>query len=239
LQYSTGGAFLGGMDRSAVAETSTERDPRAPAVVNGSRVVLVALLVGVLLAAGCSSGSTPASPATTEHSAAPASSGPDRSTTTTTGAEPGLDSDAAESVISNEIVGRYVAFWDARRDANAGIPNPDLPALRELATGEQLAAVIRETRKNLDDGLAFQDRSSPTAIQRVRLVNVEGDRARVLECVVDDALVIRRATGAVTDDTVATHNVLADLERIDGAWRVSAVRLVQRWEGVAGCALVS
>jgi hypothetical protein len=61
----------------------------------------------------------------------------------------------------------------------------------------------------------------------------------VLECVVDDALVIRRATGAVTDDTVATHNVLADLERIDGAWRVSAVRLVQRWEGVAGCALVS
>lgn len=44
-------------------------------------------------------------------------------------------------------------------------------------------------------------------------------------------------TGEVVNDAVATHNVRGELVRLDGAWKVSSTRLVQRWEGVAGCAL--
>ena len=34
-------------------------------------------------------------------------------------------------------------------------------------------------------------------------------------------------------------NVQAEMTRVDGVWKVSAARLLQRFEGVAGCALAS
>lgn len=51
------------------------------------------------------------------------------------------------SSLEDEIIARYVGFWDARFAANTGVPNPDDPALREFATGEQLETVISETRQ--------------------------------------------------------------------------------------------
>jgi hypothetical protein len=61
----------------------------------------------------------------------------------------------------------------------------------------------------------------------------------VQECVVADGVIIRRDSGEVVNEEVATHNVRGELVRVDGVWRVSSARLVQRWEGVAGCALAS
>jgi hypothetical protein len=138
-----------------------------------------------------------------------------------------------------EIIDRYIGYWDARFAANSGTPNPDDPALREYATGDQLDAVIAETRTNLEQGVAFRRADDPAEFQRVTVVEVDGDRAVVQECVVSDGVIVRRDTGAVVDDDVATHNVRGELEQVDGVWRVSAARLVQRWEGVAGCALAS
>ncbi|HRW42149.1 MAG TPA: hypothetical protein P5193_11430, partial [Microthrixaceae bacterium] len=66
-----------------------------------------------------------------------------------------------------------------------------------------------------------------------------GDRAVVQECVVDDGLVVSRDTGEVVDDSVSTHNVQAEMLRVDGVWKVSEARLLQQFEGVAGCALAS
>jgi hypothetical protein len=154
-------------------------------------------------------------------------------------AERGSGGSTPVSAVEAEVVRRYLAFWEARRSANTGIPDPAAPALAESATGEQLGVVTRETQRNLDQGLTFQDRSGPAAIQRVRVVEVDGDRAQVQECVVDDELLVDRETGAVVDDSIETHSVVGDLERVVGEWRVSSVRLVQQWEGVAGCALVS
>jgi hypothetical protein len=138
-----------------------------------------------------------------------------------------------------EIIDRYIGYWDARFAASSGTPNPDDPALREYATGEQLDAVIAETRTNLEQGVAFRRADDPAEFQRVTVVEVDGDRAVVQECVVSDGVIVRRDTGAVVNDDVATHNVRGELEQVDGVWRVSAARLVQRWEGVAGCALAS
>lgn len=159
------------------------------------------------------------------------STAPTTSTTTSTGAP----LPAAEQ----EIIDRYVAFWQARFAANIGTPNPADPALTEYATGSQLSAVIEETQANLDQGLAFRARSDPADFRRVTIVSVAGDEAVVQECFVDDGLVIERASGNVVNDTIATQNVRGELRRVDGEWRVSGSRLIQRWEGVDGCALAS
>lgn len=140
------------------------------------------------------------------------------------------------SSLEDEIIARYVGFWDARFAANTGVPNPDDPALREFATGEQLETVISETRANLERGLAFRRAANPSDVQQVSVIEVNGDRAVVQECVVADGVIIRRDTGEVVNDDIATHSVRGELVRLDGVWKVSSAQLVQRWEGVAGCA---
>ena len=161
------------------------------------------------------------------------------STSTTESTTPTSASTPSGQSAQDEIVARYIGYWDARFAANSGTPNPDDPALREYATGDQLDAVIAETRANLEQGLAFRPAEDPVDIQRVNVVEVEGDHAVVQECVVTDGVIFRRDTGEVVDGDVYTQNVRGELQRVDGVWRVSSARLIQQWEGVAGCAHAS
>ena len=204
----------------------------------GGLVALTVLLgIGAL---GCSGddGATPSTSttearrsSTTTETTGPAST--IESTTTTSGSTPPGES------TEEEIVARYIAFWDARFAANSGTPNPDDPALRDLATGAQLDAVIAETRANLENGLAFRPAANPSDIQSVDVIQLEGDHAVVQECVVTDGVIYRRDTGEVVDGEVYTQNIRGELQHVNGAWRVSAARLIQQWEGVAGCAHAS
>lgn len=159
-----------------------------------------------------------------------------RATTTT---RPSSATTSPASPAEQEVIERYLGYWDARRGANTGTPNPDDPALREYATGEQLNAVVAETKSNLEAGLAFRQPAEPHDIQRVKVIKIDGDRAVVQECVVADGLVVRRDTGDVVNDEVNTHNVKAEMVKVEGAWKVSAAQLLQRSEGVSGCALAS
>jgi len=167
---------------------------------------------------------TPTTTASGESTSAPASTSPPIS---------------AADPAHQEIIDAYIAYWDARFAANSGVPNPQDPALARYATGRQLEAVTAETQTNLDAGRALRRSPNPANVRRVTVASVAGDAAVVQECFVDDGQVIERATGRVLNDAVATHNVQADLLRVDGQWRVSAATLIQRWEGVAGCALAS
>lgn len=201
------------------------------------RAGLVMLATGLaVVGVSCSDGDS-ATPATSDAARS-------RSTTTTTTTAASTTTQATSSAptrrtVEDEIIARYKGFWTARFAANRGVPNPDDPALREFATGEQLAKVVDETRANLEQGLAFRRSANPSNIQRVTVIEVDGDHAVVQECVVADGVIVRRDTGAVVNDDVATHNVRGELARVDGFWKVSSARLVQRWEGVAGCALSS
>lgn len=213
-----------------IATAAAHRQPRG-------RVIALAVLL-CLSTLGCSGDDGATSSTTTTESRRPSttteattSTAPTESTTTTTpGSAPSGQTD------EDEIVARYIGYWDARLAANSGTPNPDDPALRDFATGAQLDAVIAETRTNLEEGLALRPADDPADFQQVEVIEVDGDRAVVQECFVDDQVVIRRDSGEVVNDAVATHNVRGELQRIDGVWRVSEARLVQRWEGVAGCA---
>jgi hypothetical protein len=152
------------------------------------------------------------------------------STTATTVADEQFDS------VEEEIVDRYEGYWDARFAANSP-PNPDDPGLREYATGAQLDHVIAETQANLNAGVELRRPDDPADFQEISVLSVDGDRAVVQECVVNDGLVVETGTGTVVDDSVATYNVRGDMQRVDGKWRLATANQVQRWEGVAGCAL--
>jgi hypothetical protein len=210
----------------------------------------VVLLLGVL-AVGCGGGDDRTDP-TPQTSSAPDGTGSSpqpttsstsitpSSTSSTTSAPPETRGPTGADVAEQEVIDRYLGYWAARFEANSGVPDPAHPGLAEFATGAQLEAVVSETQSNLEGGLAYRQREDPAAIQRVEVVSIEGDAAVVQECFVDDGLVVRQGSGEVVDDDVTTHNVRGDLVREPGGpWRVSAVRAIQVWEGVAGCALVS
>ena len=207
------------------------------------RAVISALCVALVLAlAGCSDDdSDPAasSAAAADRTSTTASTSSTSRDTTTTTTEATPVTTAPGTTAEQEVIDRYVGYWNARFNANAGVPNPDDPALRDFATGRQLDAVVAETQSNLDSGVAFERAAEPHNIQRVTVVEIDGDRAVVQECVVDDGLVVSRDTGEVVDDSVSTHNVQAEMLRVDGVWKVSEARLLQQFEGVAGCALAS
>jgi len=206
------------------------------------RSAALAAVVLLFVGAGCSDDDPDGSAATTsttERSTTTDTSTPTTSSSTTTVSPNSASTTAASSPAEQEVIDRYVGYWNARFEANSGTPDPNDPDLREYATGAQLDAVIAETQSNLDQGLAFQRPAEPHNVQHVNVVEIEGDHAVVQECVVSDGLIIRRGTGEVVNDDVATHNVRGELTRVDGEWRVSEARLVQRWDGVAGCALDS
>jgi len=209
--------------------------------------------VGLLLVmGGCSGSDTASTPSnsggSTTTSPVEATTSTRSSTTSTTSTSTSTVSSSTSSTPSGgggtsveeqEVIDRYVGYWDARFDANSGTPNPQDPALAEYAVDPQLAAVRAETQKNFYDGLAFRQRKDPANFRRVKVVSLEGDKAVVQECFVDDGLVVRRDDGTVVNDNIATHSVKGDLVRVDGKWRLSQAQLVQRWEGVGGCAQAS
>jgi len=143
--------------------------------------------------------------------------------------------------VEEEIAARYVGFWDARFVVNSAdaVGEPSDPRLAEYATGAQLEQVMADTQRFAEQGLRLARPPQPADFRQVEVVSIDGDTAMVQECYVDDGLLVDRTTGDVVNDAVSTHNVSATMHRIDGVWKVEAARLIQRWEGVEGCALAS
>jgi hypothetical protein len=154
-------------------------------------------------------------------------------------AEGGANSAPPANPRGRELIERYVAFWDARFDANSDPVNPEDLRLRELATGSQLDRVVAETQRNRNDGLAFRRPQNSVGEHRVDVVEIRGGVAALQDCVTNDGIVYRVATGAVVDETVVTRSLLATMRRVDGVWKLAETRQLEQWEGVAGCAVSS
>lgn len=217
------------------------------------RVTVIAPLLALLIAAGCSSGedttgSTPTTVAvssTTSTTAAQTSTAAPESTEDTTGdpdeavstttAETAADPEAPiEEVVADRIRG----YFSAREAANAApAPNPDDPGLAEFAVSEELAAVVANTQTRLEAGQAIRPGEQNLAEIRVGFVEAGASAATAAACAVDDGVIFDVATGTVVNDDVVTHNYQINLELHDGVWKVSRIVRVQQWEGVAGCAL--
>lgn len=245
-----GGRSLEVVDSPDTARVSSATLAEGPLEIGGvpmpwferthRRVVIAAavLLMGGLLVS-CSDDDDPpvAEPPPTDNTTTTSST--TSTTTRPTTTEAATPTTAPGTTPEDEVIDRYIGFWNARLEANSGTPDPNHPGLREFATGAQLDAVIAETQSNLDEGLAFRPAADPQGFQHVTVIELNGDRAVVQECVVSDGVIYRRDSGEVVNDEVATHNVRGELARVDGRWRVASAQLIQRFEGVAGCALGS
>jgi type IV pilus biogenesis protein CpaD/CtpE len=211
-----------------------DRIARVAAVRRSPARVVVLTLVLALLAASCSDDDS-ATPSTTPEPERSSTTSATTSTTTTNDAT-STSSPATDSV-EDEIIARYIGYWEARFAANTGTPNPDDPALREFATGEQLETVIDETRQRRDDALSLRIAEPSRTDHTVAVVSSSTDRAELQDCFVNDGVVYRIATGEVVDDSVVTRNFLAVMVRVEGAWKLERGTVIQEWEGIAGCAL--
>lgn len=197
----------------------------------------VALAAALLVMASCSgndeatpdsSTSTSSTTSTTDRPTSTTQTG-DTSTSTSTSAP----ADDVEALVAD----RYLEFWDARFEANTDPVDPNSPRLRDLATGEQLANVVDETQRRKDAGLAFREADDSVKERRIRVVDVQGEVATLQDCATNDDVVYRVATGEVVDDSVVTRNISAEMRLVDGQWRLAGAQELQKWEGVAGCAL--
>lgn len=194
-------------------------------MAHGSRVarllVVVALVLGV--AAACSDddgdGGTVASDSTTSTTRRP-------STTTTT--DP---AEAAEAEVEAAYVSASRAFVDA-----AAIPDPNFPALAATHTGPML-----EQRREVLLGLQTDGRViryPPNSQYRIDVTDVEvdGDVARFVVCVVDDGETVVASSGEVVAHGLFTVQARAAMRRVDGTWRLAERLEDGEWEGIAGCA---
>ena len=182
------------------------------------------LVLGLLILAACSNDEPdPVAGASSTTAAAVPTSAPVTTPTT---------QDAA-----TEIVARYNQFWEVRFEANRHPVNPSDPRLGQYATGQQLDNLLTETRQRREQGLAIRRPDQSVAQRRVKVVDVVAESATLQECSVNDGVVYRVATGQVVDDSVVTRSVVATMRRVDGTGKLAETRVVQQWEGVAGCAL--
>jgi hypothetical protein len=158
-----------------------------------------------------------------------------RATTTTQGS---TESTAAVASEEDTIKSQYLAFWDTRFALNESPPST-ARTLEEVATGAQLQRASEETAANRSAGLAFRRPEKSVARRTVEVRDVVGDLANVSDCAVSDGIVYRVVTGEVVSSAATTRSIDAVMRRVDGAWKVETTKVLQQWEGVAGCALAS
>lgn len=129
----------------------------------------------------------------------------------------------------------YVAFEEAVAAAGA-IPDPDSPALRETATGQALAEAVEQLRAWQLSGRVARAVGPVTDGVRVTGASLTTEGARVRACHVNDDQVVIADSGQVVNADVVTRLYDVTVVKEGDRWKVSQLRVIERWEGVAGCA---
>lgn len=189
-----------------------DRPKRRSALAPLAAVVVIAAVAGWLLTRGNDTKPVPAEPL---------------DVTTSTATVEGDPTKAAGEA--------YVAFEEAVAAAGA-IPDPDFPALRETATGQALADAVEQLRAWKLSGRAARAVGPVTDGVRVTGASQTTEGVRIRACEVNDDEVVVADTGHVVNADVVTRlydvTVVQEMDR----WKVSQLRVIERWEGVAGCA---
>ncbi|MBW3643161.1 MAG: hypothetical protein KY447_09630 [Actinobacteria bacterium] len=156
---------------------------------------------------------------------------------TTTTAPPETTTTAAPTP-EEQVLAAYQAYWAAVDEA-FGPPQvrPDFPALRQYATGEVLAGIVRRAEEVKGRDSVARLRENGQYVHRAEVLSVDGDTATVRDCNITDVVVENATTGEVIDDGVSTRLYISMLVLEDGHWKVAVLERETAWEGVAGCAL--
>ena len=120
-------------------------------------------------------------------------------------------------------------------------PDPNHPLYPVYAAGPQLQAAVDAARKAQQQNQATRKPANSVTNQKVTVSSVDGDRARIRVCSVDDGIIVHADTGKPAYDYppgfAVTALMTGEMVREAGAWKVWSLKQEQRWEGVAGCAV--
>lgn len=184
-------------------------------------------MAGALLAGGLTActAAEPASPSGSTMTSRPVSSGAPATSAATSPPATDSTSGTTEPVLTpeqREVADAYRAALDAFNEAYRDPMRPDLPALRETMTGIMLSDTVAAIEKDLADGVTTRPGDRNLFAARVEAVRITGDTAEVDACVIDDVVLVEKATGTVVDDAVRVVTETATLARSDKRWRMSA-----------------
>jgi hypothetical protein len=135
-----------------------------------------------------------------------------------------------------EVLAAVDGFLDSTITVNDP-PDPDHHDLGRYRTGPVLEMAVASVRQNQRLGIAYRRPAASQSSHRATVVSLGPDAAVVHACVIDDARQVAMADGRVLNDSTATKLFETRLEVADGLWKVSQNSLLDRWEGVAGCAV--
>jgi hypothetical protein len=152
------------------------------------------------------------------------------------GSSPVIDTAAERERTEQEVLGAYLAGWEAKHRSNDP-PDPEFPALGETHTGPALEQVIVNRKAFLVSGRVGRFPADSVANREAEVVSVEANEATVRDCSVDDSQIVIAATGEVVNDLVATALFEGSMVVDDGRWKLRSLRVVDEWDGVAGCAV--
>lgn len=214
-----------------------ERPMWRPKPVNDSaglrslrRVACAAAFVLAFLVAGCGGDAPGASPTTTTLASKP---------TSTTVITPGSSLTTSTVDVESAVFDSYRSAIDAFNHALTDPPNPDDPLLAQTMVDPMLSQAVKLAGEWRGFGQA--GRAPADSVRKITLISadVDGDKATIEACSVDDGVIYEPATGTVLNDEVTTARDRATLMLVDGTWKLASREQLEKWEGVAGCALES
>lgn len=161
----------------------------------------------------------------------------DEATTTTATTDPSTTTDPdaeAKEAVEQAYYDQFEAFVTilSRLD-------PSDPLIDAHYAGRQKEQTLDAIAKNIADGTALQAPDDPSRLQADVLsvdVGDDGTTARLVACVVDGIVVVRRDSREVVNDAVVTLRLQHDFVLDSGRWKVTQTERLERKEGVHECA---
>jgi hypothetical protein len=190
---------------------------------------LAPCLVGAAILLGACSGDDDASSVTVPDDEVTTS------TSTTTASTSTSDPDAD---VKKAIEQAYYAQFEAFVTILSRL-DPSDPLIDEHYAGRQKEQTLDAIAKNLADGTALRAPDDPSRLQAAVLsvdVADDGTTARLVACVVDGILVVRRNSGEVVNDAIVTLRIQHDFVLDSGHWKVTETERLERKEGIHECA---
>lgn len=117
-------------------------------------------------------------------------------------------------------------------------PDESHPDLARFRMGDVLVNARTAVAQNQRLGIAYRLPGDTEYQHTATIVQATDVRALVHDCVVDRAQQVALADGQVLNSSVATKLFETTLVVSDGVWKVAENALLERWEGIAGCASV-
>lgn len=136
------------------------------------------------------------------------------------------------------MLAAYQGYWNTVNEAfDPPEADPEPTALREHATGDVLAGIIKSAENAKAERIVVRIPEGARYSHRAEVLSMDEGKASVQDCNIDDSVSEVAGTGEIIDDGVSTRLYATTLVQEDGRWKVATFRRADGWEGIAGCAL--